>query len=220
MLNFEEVKTNPQINEFIKRSGEYLKINGFTDHGFRHVGITADRAGKIARKLRFNKQDLESSIIAGYCHDMGNFLGRTYHHYWGAQLFHQVFNENKNISQIADIMQAIVAHDKEDVNIMNKIAAVTIIADKSDVHRSRVLVKKLDKIKIDIHDRVNYAVTDNHLDISPSKKIIKLDLDIDKKFVEVMDYFEIFTERMVYCRMAAKFLGYKFSLEINNFKLS
>jgi metal-dependent HD superfamily phosphatase/phosphodiesterase len=220
MLEFEEVKNNKQIHEFVKKSGEYLKQLGYTDHGFRHVGIVSDRAGKVARKLNFSKQDVENSRIAGYCHDMGNFLGRTYHHYWGAQLFHQVFAGDKNIFQAASIMQAIVAHDKEDVNIMNKIAAATIIADKSDVHRSRVLSKKMEKIKADIHDRVNYAVVDNHLDIFSARKIIKLGLKVDKKFMEVIDYFEIFTGRMVYCRTAAQFLGYKFSLEINNFKLS
>jgi len=103
---------------------------------------------------------------------------------------------------------------------MNKIAAVTIIADKSDVHRSRVLTKKMDKIRSDVHDRVNYAVTDNHLDVYPDKKIIKLSLTIDQKFTEVIEYFEIFTQRMVYCRTAANYLGYKFSLEVNKFKLS
>ena len=103
---------------------------------------------------------------------------------------------------------------------MNKVAAVTIIADKSDVHRSRVLSKKMEYIKRDIHNRVNYAVVDNHLTIDAKKKIICLNLTIDLKFVEIMDYFEIFTARMVYCRTAAKFLGYKFSLEINKFKLS
>lgn len=220
MLSFEEVKNNKQVHKFVKKSGEYLKQLGYTDHSFRHVGIVADRAGKVARKLDFSKQDIESSKIAGYCHDMGNFLGRTFHHYWGAQLFHQVFGNDQNISQVSTIMQAIVAHDKDEVNIMNKIAAATIIADKSDVHRSRVLSKKMEKINADIHDRVNYAVIDNHLDISLKGKIIKLDLKVDKKFMEVIDYFEIFTGRMVYCRTAAKFLGYKFGLEINNFKIS
>lgn len=220
MLTFNDVKNNHQIHEFIKRSGEYLKEIGYTDHSFRHVGIVADRAAKIARQIKFNKQDEESAKIAGYCHDMGNFLGRSAHHYWGAMLFHQIFHNEQEIEQICDIMQAIVAHDKEQLKIMNKVAAVMVIADKSDVHRSRVLSKKLEKIKSDVHDRVNYAVTDNHLLIDQMKKIIKLTLTIDQKFVEIIDYFEIFTKRMVYCRQAAKYLNYKFSLEINKFKLS
>ena len=100
MITFEQVKANPQIHQFIKQSAEYLKDIGYTDHGFRHVGIVADRAGKIARNLKFNKIDTESSKIAGYCHDMGNFLGRTYHHYWGGLLFHQVFNQDDDIKQV------------------------------------------------------------------------------------------------------------------------
>lgn len=220
MITFEEVKNNPQIHQFIKQSADYLKDIGYTDHGFRHVGIVADRAGKIARDLKFNKMETESSKIAGYCHDMGNFLGRTYHHYWAGLLFHQVFNKDEDVKQVSGIMEAIVAHDKEEIKIMSRISAAAIIADKSDVHRSRVLTKKIDKIKTDIHDRVNYAVKDNHLDVYPSKKTIKLSLTIDEKFSQPMNYFEIFTERMVYCRHAAEYLGYKFGLEINNFKLA
>ncbi len=220
MITYNEVKINPQINLFIKKSADYLKNIGYTDHGFRHVGIVADRASKISRILKFNKLDAESAKIAGYCHDLGNFLGRTNHHYWGALLFHQVYAGDLNINQVSDIMEAIVAHDKEDVKIMSRVAAVAIIADKSDVHRSRVLTKKVDKIKADIHDRVNFAVCDNHLDVYPAKKIIRLSLTIDTKFTQLMNYFEIFTTRMVYCRLAAEYLGYKFSLEINKFKLS
>ncbi len=220
MITFEQVKANPQIQQFIKQSAGYLKDIGYTDHGFRHVGIVADRAGKIARNLKFSKVDTENSKIAGYCHDMGNFLGRTYHHYWAGLLFHQVFGNNKDVKQVSDIMEAIVAHDKEDINIMSKVSAAAIIADKSDVHRSRVLTKKMDKIKADIHDRVNYAVKDNQLKINNGKKTITLDLTIDTKFTQPMNYFEIFTARMVYCRHSAEYLGYKFSLEINKFKLA
>lgn len=220
MLTFDNIKKNPQIHEFIEKSAESLKIQGYTDHGFRHVGIVSDRAGKIARNLKFNETDTESVKIAGYCHDMGNFLGRSAHHYWGAMLFHQIFHGDLDVEQITGIMQAVVAHDKEQVKIMNKIAAVTIIADKSDVHRSRVLSKKMEKIKADIHDRVNYAVVDNHLVIIPDKKIIRLSLILDQKFIDILEYFEIFTNRMTYCRTAANYLGYKFSLEVNKFKLS
>ncbi len=219
MLTFKQVKNNPQITEFIRRSGEYLKDIGYTDHGFRHVTIVADRAAKIARDLKFSELDQESAKIAGYCHDMGNFLGRSHHHYWGGMLFHQLYNQTENVSQVADIMQAIVFHDKEELKIMTKVAAAAVIADKSDVHRSRVLNKDLVTIKSDLHDRVNHAVIENHLDVYPKKKIIRLNLTVDTKFMEVMNYFEIFTGRMVFCRQAAEVLGYKFSLEINKFKL-
>lgn len=219
MLTFEEIKKNPQIAEFIKRSGEYLKNVGYTDHGFRHVNIVADRSAKIARDLKFSLADQESAKIVGYCHDMGNFLGRSHHHYWGGLLFHQLYGSDANLHQVVDIMQAIVSHDKEELRIMSKVAAVAIIADKSDVHRSRVLNTDSVTIKSDLHDRVNHAVTENHLDVYPKKKLICLGLTVDIKFMEVMNYFEIFTGRMVFCRQAAEALGYKFSLEINKFKL-
>lgn len=220
MLTFKEVKNNQQISEFIKRSGEYLKDLGYTDHGFRHVTIVADRAAKIARDLKFSAHDQESTRIAGYCHDMGNFLGRSHHHYWGGLLFHQVFSQTADVEQVADIMQAIVAHDKEELKIMSAVSAAAIIADKSDVHRSRIVNEDPKTLKTDLHQRVNNAVLDNRFDVLPKKKIIKLSLTVDTKFMEVMNYFEIFTGRMVFCRQAAEFLGYKFSLEINKFKLT
>ena len=220
MLSFEQVKNNKQIKNFIEKTSQYLKLVGFTDHGFRHLGIVSDRAQKIAERVGLSKREQELSAIAGHCHDMGNFMGRTFHHYWGAMLFSQVFlAEASNPSDVTDVMQAIVNHDKDDLTFMNKISAVVVLADKSDVHRSRVIVKGLQKIKEDIHDRVNYATVDNHLVINRSKKTVSLKLKIDTKFVPIMEYFEIFTERMVYCRKAAEHLGFDFGLEINRVKL-
>lgn len=219
-LTLKEIKENPYIEEFIKNTYSYLKELGFTDHGFRHTNIVADRAKSAAKKIGMNKKDQELCAIAGYCHDMGNFLGRTYHHYWSALLFSQLYRE-KDITpkDLVRVMQALVAHDKEEIKIMNKMSAVVVLADKSDVHRSRVLEKDLKKIKSDIHDRVNYAVTDSDLLVNKGKKLITLRLKVDTKFTPVMEYFEIFTERMAFCRTAAERLGYNFSLVINKFKL-
>jgi metal-dependent HD superfamily phosphatase/phosphodiesterase len=220
MLTFKQVKENKFIQNFIREASEHLKLVGFTDHGFRHVGIVADRARMIAKSIGLSQREQELSAMAGYCHDMGNCLGRTYHHYWGAMLFSQVFLQAAdNPEDITDVMQAIVNHDKDDLKFMNKISAVVVLADKSDVHRSRVLVKKIQKIKTDIHDRVNYATVDSRLVIEKNQKIIGLKLKIDTKFVPLMEYFEIFTDRMVYCRKAAEYLHYKFGLEINRVKL-
>lgn len=220
MLTLQQVKNNPQILEFVRQSETALKKMGYTDHGMRHVNLVADRAASIARKAGLGKRQQELSSIAGFCHDMGNFMGRTQHHYWGALLFQQALSgETDDYEGLAMAMQAIVNHDKESAKIMNAVSAIVILADKSDVHRSRVARKSLKAIRRDIHDRVNYAVTESSLRVRKDSKEIILKLKIDTKIVPVMEYFEIFTERMAYCRQAAEYLGYRFGLEINKFKL-
>jgi len=220
-LTLEQIKEDKKIQNFIKQTEKYLNALGFTDHGFRHINIVADRARSLAKTINLSQKDQELSAIAGYCHDMANFLGRTYHHYMGAMLFSQIFlNQIKNTNDISTIMQAITSHDKNELKIINKVTAVLILADKSDVHRSRVKNKNPEHIKKDIHDRVNYSVIKNDFKINKSKKEIILKLKINTKITEPIEYFEIFTERMTYCRQAAKYLNYKFVLIINNFKLS
>jgi hypothetical protein len=150
---------------------------------------------------------------------MGNFLSRSNHNYFGALLFHQVFNNNFEPEEMAIIMQAIANHDKGDMTLTNKVSAITILADKSDVRRSRVITKNMEEIKSDIHDRVNYATKESKVEVDNKNKRIDLILKIDTNFVPIMEYFEIFTDRMVYCRIAAEFLGYNFGLVINDFKL-
>ncbi len=219
-LTLDLVKKNPKIIDFIKQTDRYLDALGYTDHGTRHINIIADRARSIAKKLGLSERDQELSAIAAYCHDMGNFLGRTQHHYWAALLFSQVFlNEADNPNDVSTIIQAIVSHDKDDLKIVNKVTAVLILADKSDVHRSRVKNAGGSNLNKDIHDRVNYAIIDNNLLVDKGKKLITLKLNLDAKFSAPLEYFEIFTERMAFCRLAAEYLGYKFSLEINKFKL-
>ena len=220
-LTFDNVKNNPKIEGFIKQTESYLDALGYTDHGHRHVNIVADRCRVLAKKIGLSDHIADLSAISGYCHDMGNFLGRTQHHYWAAFLFSQVFmNEVDDSDDISTVMQAMVTHDKDDLKIVSKVAAVLILADKSDVHRTRVKQAKTKTLKQDIHDRVNYSVIDNKFTITPRKKEITLKLKIDTKVTPPIEYFEIFTERMTYCRQAAKYLGYKFVLVINNFKLS
>ncbi|MFA6322429.1 MAG: HD domain-containing protein [Candidatus Buchananbacteria bacterium] len=219
-LTVEVVKNNLKIKDFTSQTEKYLNALGYTDHGLRHINIVSDRSHSIARKIGLSEHEQELAGIAGYCHDMGNFLGRTQHHYWAALLFSQVFlNEADNPNDVSTIAQAIVSHDKDELKIVNKITAILIIADKSDVHRSRVRTSKKGGRDMDIHDRVNYAVIDNDLAVDTKKKIIKLKLKLDTKFSAPLEYFEIFTERMTFCRLAAEYLGYKFGLEINDFKL-
>jgi uncharacterized protein len=219
MLTLNEVKKNPQIVEFIEQTDAALKALSYTEHGFRHLGLVSDRARNLAKCIGLSKIEQELSAIAGYCHDIGNFLGRTEHHYWGALLFHQIFQHDFSAHELAQIIQAIANHDKEEMKFSNKISAVLVIADKSDVHRSRVVDSSPDNIAKDIHDRVNYATTDSKLRIDGKNKKIILTLKIDTKFVPIMEYFEIFTERMTYCRTAAQYLGHKFNLVINNINL-
>ena len=134
-------------------------------------------------------------------------------------LLFDIFKNEINIKDLTILMQAVANHDKEDMRFVHPVSAITVIADKSDVRRERVLEKDLAKIKLDIHDRVNYATIENNLKVDDKNKTITLKLKIDTQFCEVMEYFEIFTDRMNYCRLSAQFFGYKFNLVINNFKL-
>jgi len=219
-LTLAEVKSNQFVNNFIKQTETYLTALGYTDHGFRHINIVSNRCESLARNLGLSAHDVELSGIAGYCHDMGNFLGRTQHHYWAAMLFSQIFIPATDPQDVSRVSQAIVSHDKNEIKIVDKISAILIIADKSDVHRDRVVRKDYKGIMGDIHDRVNFAATNNSLKINKIRKQIELKISIDTKEANTMDYFEIFSERMSFCRVAAEYLGYKFVLIINNFKLS
>lgn len=219
MLNLEEIKKHSGIKECIKKSEQYLNNLGFTDHGFRHINIVSDRAKMLAKTIGLNKKEQELAAIAGYCHDMGNFLQRTEHCFAGAMLFSQFFFNKEDTVDVFEIVQAINDHDEEKHEIVSKIGAVLVLADKSDVHRSRVKDTSPNNIKNDIHDRVNYSVIDSSFRVNKIKKEIVLRLKIDTKITGVMEYFEIFNDRMVFCRRAANFLNYKFVLFINNFKL-
>ncbi|MFA5644377.1 MAG: HD domain-containing protein [Patescibacteria group bacterium] len=221
MLSLNEVKKNLGVKECIKKSEKYLDLLGYTDHGSRHVNMVSDRAKSLAKHIGLSLREQELCAIAGYCHDMGNFLQRTDHCYTGALLFSQFFmDKTEDVAGVLEIMQAIANHDEHKFEIINKIGAVLILADKSDVHRSRVKDKSPENIKNDIHDRVNYSVIDSTFKFNNNKKEIILRLKIDTKVTGVMEYFEIFNERMILCRQAAEFLNLNFVLVINNFKLS
>lgn len=219
MSNFEKVKNNPLVLAFIERSREVLKAQSFTEHGLEHSKLVSERAVEIAKEVGFSEKEQELSAIVGFVHDFGNFLDRRFHDSLGALLFQNIFPNEFSPSELSLIMEAIASHDDFEKEFANPISAILSLADKSDVRRSRVMVIDKEKIKEDVHDRVNYAVTSNYLKINKEKKIITLILTIDTRFVQVMEYFEIFTRRMVQCQKAAKYLGYKFGLIINKFKL-
>jgi len=218
-ISLKDIKKNPQINEFIKKGTKVLELYHYTDHGLDHADLVSKRAIFLAKEMGFSKQEQELAGISGFTHDMGNFLGRENHEHWGALLFQSVFQNKMPVKSLVTVMQAIANHDNYYAKVVNPIAAIVILADKSDVRRSRVTEKDPNIIKQDIHNRVNFAATDNKFEVDVSNKRITLILKIDTTFVPVIEYFEIFTRRMVQCRRAAQYLGYKFALVINNFKL-
>ncbi|KPJ54874.1 hypothetical protein AMJ47_02260 [Parcubacteria bacterium DG_72] len=221
MITLEQVKKNPQILQFIKKTELALKSLSYTDHGLRHSNVVSERAREISKGLGLSKKEQEMSAIAAFCHDMGNFIGRPFHNYVAAILFHQVFQQEIEPDELTTIMQAISYHDEKvrELALTSPVSAVVILSDKSDVHRSRVIVFDMKEIRADIHDRVNYAVKSSGLEVDKKNKRIILTLKIDTKFVPAIEYFEIFTDRMVLCRKAAEYLGYKFGLVINDFVL-
>ncbi len=215
-----KIKSHPAILEFIRQSEDSLKALSYTEHGLRHATLVSDRSRNIAYEIGLANKYIELAAIAGFCHDMGNFVGRTNHHYWGAMLFSQIFHSVFSPKDLTKIMEAISNHDKEGaMRFTNAISAIVVLADKSDVDRKRVIAKDISEIKKDIHDRVNCATTDARLKVDKNLKKIKLTLKIDTRFVDIMEYFEIFTDRMKYCRTAAQYLGYDFDLIINNIAL-
>lgn len=216
---FTLVQKNPMIITWLKSSYFVTKEMAFTEHGFDHAEFVSKRALHIASHLGLSKHEQDLSVAASFCHDVGNFLSRTNHHYFGSILFFNIFQNEIDSKDLTILMQSIANHDKEDMKFTHPSAAITVIADKSDVRRDRVLEGDMQKIKESIHYRVNYATVKNKLLIDNKKKKITLELKIDKNYCEVMEYFEIFTGRMNYCRIAAKYLGYSFNLVINNFKL-
>jgi len=221
MITLKDVKNNAQIISFIECTKKTLTALSYTDHGIRHLDLVAERAKYIAKTMGLPERDQELSAVSAFCHDIGNFLSRSHHNYFGALLFHQTFKDQFDPEEITVVMQAISNHDKqqEDINFVSQIAAIVVLADKSDVHRSRVVVEDMKKIKEDIHDKVNYATTESDIKVDKLKKTITLKLKIDTNFCSIMEYFEIFTDRMVFCRKAAEFLGYQFGIIINGIRL-
>lgn len=218
MLTFEEIKHNIDINTYIEAADKSLAALGFTEHSFAHVGKVADTAAYILSTLEFDERKIELAKIAAYLHDIGNVVNRVEHSQSGAVMAFRILDNLKMPPKdIANIITAIGNHDEGTGVPVDEISAALILADKSDVRRSRV--RNRDKTKFDIHDRVNYSVTYSNLAISDDKKEIRLSLKIDTEYGSIMDYFEIFMERMLLCRKAAEKLGLKFKLSINEQQL-
>ena len=193
-------------------------VCGYTEHSHRHISIVSQRAGKILEALGYPDRIVELAKIAGYMHDIGNCVNRTDHAHSGAILAYNILKDmGMPVEERTEIMMAIGNHDENTGTAISEISAAIILADKSDVHRNRVTNKNLSTF--DIHDRVNYAVTNADLEINSEKRKIILNLTIDTELCPVLDYFEIFMDRTMMSKYAAKYLKIWFELVINNTKL-
>ena len=217
-VTFEQIKQDPDIRTYIKKADESLIALGFTEHSFAHVGLVAENSRYILETLGYPAREVELAQIAGYLHDIGNLVNRIDHSQSGAVMAFRILDHmHLPAQEIAEIVTAIGNHDEGTGRPVSPMAAALILADKSDVRRSRV--RNQDKSTFDIHDRVNYAVTDQTLKINTEKKVISLNLQIDTDICSMYEYFEIFLQRMLMCRGAADMLGATFKLTANGAKV-
>lgn len=215
MITVEQVRNNSQVRTYIRKADEALAALGYTEHSFAHVGKVAKEAREILLTLGYSSREAELAEIAGWLHDIGNVINRVDHAQSGAVMAFRILDKlGAEAEEISTIISAIGNHDESTAYPVNPIAAALILADKTDVRRSRV--RNRDFATFDIHDRVNYAVHQSRTEITADHQKIILDLKIDTQISAVMDYFEIFMQRMLLCRKAAEKLGLTFSLVIND----
>ena len=213
-MTYEKIKKDQGINTYITHADAALGVLGYTEHSFAHVTKVAQTAGQLLETLHYPQRMVELAKIAGYMHDIGNVINRSEHSQSGAVMAFRLLDKmGFDPEEIAVIVSAIGNHDEGTGVPVSAVAAALILADKSDVRRSRVRSKQIDTF--DIHDRVNYSVTHAQLDINAEQTQVTLKLTVDTQFSPVMDYFEIFMSRMILCRKAAKALNLEFKLMIN-----
>ena len=218
MITLEQVKADPSIKTYIRMADAALGELGFTEHSFAHVGLVSAQASAILKTLGYDDRTCELAAIAGWLHDIGNVINRIDHAQSGAVMAFRILDKlGMDAEELSDIVTAIGNHDEGTGKPVSPMAAALILADKSDVRRSRVREKP--KASFDIHDRVNYAVTDQTLKINAEKKVISLNLQIDTDICSMYEYFEIFLQRMLMCRGAADMLGATFKLTANGAKV-
>lgn len=214
----QKVQLDQEVKILIEQADQFLKTIGYTDHGFNHAQVVAERAAEVLARLGYSPEYQELAAVAGYLHDIGNVVGRGSHAPSGALLAYQVLRRlGMKVEEASLVMQAIANHDDESRDISHPITAALTLADKSHVHRNRV--RNPDNLAFDIHDRVNFAACSSSLEIVRENKKIALKIEIDTKISSVMEYFEIFLSRMTLCREAAQVLGCEFSLVINQTEL-
>lgn len=218
MITLQDIKNNLEIQELIKSSQKGLNVLGYTEHSSRHISIVSNRAGKVLEALGYPEERIELAKIAGYMHDIGNCVNRVDHAHSGAILAYEILKDiGMDVEKRTEIMMAIGNHDEQTGTAVSDISAALILADKSDVHRDRVVNTNISTF--DKHDKVNYAVTNSEFIIKKEERKVILDLTIDTNISPVLDYFEIFMDRTMMSKYAAKYLGIWFELIINDTKL-
>lgn len=218
MVTLEQVKKDPEVQAYISGGDEVLGAMGYTEHGQRHAALVSNIARNILERLGFSPREAELASIAGYLHDVGNVVSRHDHEQVGALVAMRLLDRlGMPPSEIAMVVAAIGNHGEDVGEPVNNVAAALFLADKSDVHRTRVRNPEI--ATFDIHDRVNYAAEHSFLRVDEKRKAVTLEMKIDTKLSPVMAYFEIFLTRMILCRRAASFLGCDFELVINGVRL-
>ena len=218
MITLDDVKKDIVVDTCIRKGNEYLGVMGFTEHGYRHINLISRIARNLLERLNYPQREVELAAIAGYMHDIGNVVSRYDHGQSGATLAFMILSRMGMPSdEISTVIAAVGNHEEEYGQPVNSVAAALILADKSDVHRSRV--RNQDFSTFDIHDRVNYAVEHSFLRVNGETRTITMELTIDIEICPVMEYFEIFLSRMILSRRAADYLKSHFALEINGAKL-
>ena len=218
MVTFEDVKNSEEIKELILGAQRQMDALGYTEHSIRHISIVSERAARVLETLGYPQERIELARIAGYLHDIGNGINRIDHAHSGAILAYQLLKEmGMDVKSRTEIMMAIGNHDEQTGTAVSDISAALILADKSDVHRNRVSNTNLSTFNI--HDRVNYAVSNAELQIDKEERKVVLNLTIDTNICPVLDYFEIFMDRTMMSKYAAKYLKIWFELVINDTKL-
>ncbi len=213
LITLDEIQKEAPISTFIASADRVMDGLGYTEHGFRHANLTSRIAFNVLTRLDFDERAAGLASIAAYLHDVGNMVARENHGPTGALLVYDVMKDRMPLADLALVMAAIGNHEEEGGEAVSPVSAAVILADKSDVHRSRV--RKSAQIDFDIHDRVNYAAEQSFLRVDSSARTITLELTIDTEISDVMEYFEIFLARMVMCRRAAERLDCRFKLTIN-----
>lgn len=218
MITYEIIKDNDEINTYINMGNEILGVLGFTDHSKAHAVKVAEVAGRILTDLNYSRKEVELAKIAGFMHDIGNSVNRNNHAQSGAIMSFQLLKElGMPAKDIAEIVSAIGNHDEKTGNAVTPASAAIILADKTDVRRNRV--RNMDIVNFDKHDRVNYAVIKSRVMVNKEKGVIHFDIKLDETICSVLDYFEIFMERMIMCTRAAEMLNMKFNFTANGSKV-
>jgi uncharacterized protein len=217
-VTLEDVQANEDLSLFISSADRVMEAMGYTEHGFRHANLVAKIAYQVLSRLGSTQREATLASVAGYLHDVGNALARDAHGQTGAAIVYQLLRDSVHGSDLMPVLAAIANHEETEGVAVSPISAGVILADKSDVHRSRV--RKSGRIELDVHDRVNYAVERSFLSVDSEARTVSLELTIDTEISKVMEYFEIFLGRMQLCRHAAELLDARFRLVINGAELA